>query len=139
MHWLTGVNCLSFLLVVQFVLGVICFRALWISRRRSKSILTTFLILHTAFLEAVNIVGLVTSIISFYLVVTMPRISGLEYCDQYYVIARKIHDINSVSNAAFAISGSLTDAMLVSNEMFNPRHCARLTITRSCVADKSGN
>ena len=108
------------LLVVQFFVGLICLRALWISRRRSKSKLTVYLIIHTACLAAVNIVGLVTSVISLDIVVTLPRIaSGLKFCDEYWRGFQKLRVLNAASNVAFAISGSLTDAMLVSNELFD--------------------
>ncbi|KAK7680042.1 hypothetical protein QCA50_016988 [Cerrena zonata] len=57
----TVITCVSSAL--QFVAGLICLRALWVLRRKSRPRLANYLILHTSALEVANLIGLVTAII----------------------------------------------------------------------------
>ncbi|KAK7680886.1 hypothetical protein QCA50_016196 [Cerrena zonata] len=124
----TIVTCVSF--VLQLIAGIICLRALWISRSKSQTKLTDYLIFHTLSMEVVNLIGLVTAALGFQLFfVPIKDIWTKRECflndigPQYFVFDSMFRDIEQlyarlriltvISNLAFGISGLLTDAMLI--------------------------
>ena len=106
-------------------MGIICLRALWISRRKSDSKLNAYLVFHTGCLGAFNVIGLVTDALSYkLLLVSAKEISHQRVCFAQYPaddllfqieqIGSRLSHISLVSNIAFGLSGLLTDVMLVS-------------------------
>lgn len=119
-------------IALQLIAGVICLRALWLSKRKTKSSLTSYLIFHTSALGILNLVGLVTAILAFrWFFVPIKDIWTMRKCflthtnkfqlysgDQILWEANRLYArlrvLAPISNFAFGISGLLTDAMLVS-------------------------
>lgn len=122
--------------VLQFIAGMACLRALWISRRKSGSRLTNYLIFHTFALWIVNLAGVITAALAFQWLFGSTKVLDTEswstrrcfpdngqdlglYTEDYvfFETARllaKLRKLTLTSNIAFALSGVLTDAMLVS-------------------------
>ncbi|KAK7680883.1 hypothetical protein QCA50_016193 [Cerrena zonata] len=122
---------------VLVLLYFACVRALWISRRKSGSRLTNYLILHTFALWIVNLIGLVTAALAFQWLFgsTTQRIMDTEswsqrlclpdssevlrvYAEDQILLETagllaRFRKLALISNLAFAISGILTDAMLI--------------------------
>ncbi|KAK7679997.1 hypothetical protein QCA50_016943 [Cerrena zonata] len=124
----TIVTCVSF--VLQLIAGMICLRALWISRSKSQTKLTNYLIFHTLSMEVVNIIGLVTAALVFRLFFfpikdiwakreCFPNDSRLQdfAFDSIFREAERLYArlsiLTGISNFTFGISGLLTDAMLI--------------------------
>ena len=110
-------------------MGLICLRALWISRRKSDSKLNAYLVFHTGCLGAFNVIGLVTDALSYkLLLVSAKEISHQRVCFAQYPaddllfqieqIGSRLSHISLVSNIAFGLSGLLTDVMLVSTIIY---------------------
>ena len=110
----TNRNVDSTFSAVQSVMGAISLRALWTSRRRSKSKLIIYLIIHTLCLGLVNVVGLITNAVSFSLVSLPLADESLEPTCRNYITEAQMNTLSMVSTVAFGISGVLTDAILVS-------------------------
>lgn len=132
------VNLKSVCAVLQLIASIACVRALWISRRKSGSRLTNYLILHTFALWIVNLIGLVTAALAFQWLFgsTTQRIMDTEswsqrlclpdssevlrvYAEDQILLETagllaRFRKLALISNLAFAISGILTDTMLVS-------------------------
>ena len=102
-------------------MGVFCLRALWMTKRKSESKLTTYLILHTICLELVNVIGLITNAISF-TIVTVPApnlpLSEQLACRSHSIAETNLNALTTISTVAFGLSGFLTDAILVSHRDF---------------------
>ena len=121
------------------MMGIICLRALYISKRKSNSKLTNYLIFHTISLGTLNVIGLITTILSFDLFfLPVKTISEQKLCfsdgsgglhnydkDEIFWQARHVYSklkvLTIVSNLVFAISGLLTDAMLVGGILSSSR------------------
>ncbi|KAK7680041.1 hypothetical protein QCA50_016987 [Cerrena zonata] len=117
--------CIGF--VLQLIAGIVCLRALWILRRKSKSRLVDYLMFHTLALAIVNTIGLVTAVLAFWWLFGpmeiwntdrwAKRCTPAEHFDdassEIEQLFARLKTISLTSNVAFGISGLLTDAMLI--------------------------
>lgn len=116
---------------VQLIAGIICFRVLWISRMKSKSRPTSYLVFHTCILAVANLVRFLTAILAYqmYFLPLKDLVSTMRIClhndleiDQMHHLVgifrrfdRIFKPLYFVSVSAIGISGFLTDIMLVSD------------------------
>lgn len=127
---------------IQFLAGLLCLRALVFSKNALKSKLIKVMIVHTIALELANIVGFITAVIGLQwylgpiqnlgyepyepasigrrtpdLFIAAGSESRKEWLSEVIFWVSKVNVLNVISNVAFAVSGLLTDAMLVSSFM----------------------
>ncbi|KAK7679981.1 hypothetical protein QCA50_016927 [Cerrena zonata] len=130
------VTCMSF--SIQFLAGLLCLRALVFSKNALKSKLIKVMIVHTIALELANIVGFITAVIGLQwylgpiqnlgyepyepasigrrtpdLFIAAGSESRKEWLSEVIFWVSKVNVLNVISNVAFAVSGLLTDAMLI--------------------------
>ncbi|KAK7680885.1 hypothetical protein QCA50_016195 [Cerrena zonata] len=131
----TAVACIGF--VLQLAAGILCLRALLISRRKSKSKITTYLIFHTSTLWIINVTVLILATLAFQwhfgsmkLVNTDDWVERMCFPSsnendniQLYPedsillgterLSQRLDILALLSNISFGISGVLSDAMLI--------------------------
>lgn len=146
-------------LALQFVAGLICLRALWVLRRKSRPRLANYLILHTSALEVANLIGLVTAIIGLQwflgpIAFFNANLWKKRTCDPNHTehlppypkdnifweekqLYARIVTLGRISDIALGTGGLLSDAMLVSHGNV-PCRTSELTLSRYGVVDKFG-